>query len=219
MSVQKFLIQNRIKFKNISIFEEAFTHPSYTNENTDSPSYQRMEFLGDSILSLYCTEKIYIKFPKMTEGEMSLLRAKMVNKDALASLSEKLKLSSFIRFGNGLKTFSDKCLSDIFESLVGAIYLDQGAKSIYNFLDKHIYHLIIKSSKSTNLKNPKTLLQEFLQTDSREGIQYTTKMGKNNNFVSTIKHEGNNFGEGKGKTKKEAEKNAAVNALDKLGQE
>ena len=206
-----------IQTNNLDLYEEAFTHKSYSNENNNKRDYQRLEFLGDAILELLTTELIYKLYPSLTEGEMTIIRSSSVKGDALSEFAQNLGLDKYIRFGNSKIDFQSntKIFADIFESFTAAIYLDQGRDKVEEFLEKTIFKFI-RTAGNKELKNPKTLLQEYLQLESREAIEYKTEEFKNE-FVSNIYHDGNHFGKGFGKTKKEAEVNAAKQALKLVG--
>ena len=206
-----------IKPMEMRLFEEAFTHPSYVNEHKDVKQYQRLEFLGDAILQLYTSLNIYKRYPNMNEGEMSIMRASVVNSIKLAELSEKINLQSAIRFGKSAQNLEQniKIKSDVFEALVAAIYLDLGRGALLEFFDKTVVKCI-KRSNGIPEKNPKTKLQEFLQSESRGSIEYDTE-SSDRGFVATVKQDGKKYGKGSGLTKKEAEVNAAKNALEKVG--
>ncbi|MCK5806838.1 MAG: ribonuclease III [Mycoplasmataceae bacterium] len=204
-----------IEANNIELYLEALTHKSYTNEN-GGKDYQVMEFFGDAIVDLVASEYIYNKFPNLNEGEMSILRSNSVSGKQLAKFALELNINEYSRFGNnskGLPT-NPKILEDMFEALVCAIYKDQGMEVVKDFLSKNVL-LFIKNSGGKELKNPKTLLQELLQSGSRGIIKYNT-VQENNKFSSQVTHDDMVFGKGIGNTKKEAEVNAALKALGKL---
>ena len=217
MKIKSLLKKLNITTDNISLYYEAMTHKTYTNENKTEKSYQRLEFFGDSILDFLSAEYLYNDKNNWEEGKMSIVRANAVNKTALANFSRELKLNEIIRTGNTKENFNnkDKVMSDLFESLLAAIYIDQGKKKAIEFLKGNVLK-IIDDSKDKDVKNPKTILQEYLQLESRGTIEYKTKM-INNIFVSEVFHEDAKFGVGKGKSKKEAEVNAAKEALKIVG--
>jgi len=216
--IKEVLKECGIKPTEMRLFEEAFTHPSYVNEHKDAKQYQRLEFLGDAILQLYTSLSIFKRHPEMNEGEMSIMRASVVNAIKLAELSDSINLPSAIRFGKSAQNLEEntKIKSDVFEALVGAIYLDLGRGVLLEFLDKTVVKCI-KKSNGIPQKNPKTQLQEFLQSESRGTIKYDTKPG-DKGFVATVKQDGQKYGKGSGQTKKEAEIDAAKNALEKVGE-
>ena len=207
-----------LKNINIEIYEEAFTHPSCLNENKNLTNFQRLEFLGDAVLQLCVSNMIFREHKKFDEGKMSLMRSSIVNSTKLADFSDDLDLLGHARFGKSIKTIDEinlKTKADLFESYVGAIYLDQGQDKVHEFLEMTILKYF-KSLHGEVLKNPKTTLQEFLQIESRGNVIYSVKK-KNDDVQATVTQDGKEYGVGIGKTKKEAEINAAINALEKVG--
>lgn len=212
----QFLAQQKIEPKNIEYYFQSITHPSFSNENKFAKSYQRLEFLGDAILESATTEYVFKLCPEMNEGEMTILRSKAVSGNVIASFAKEIGLDQHIRFGNKSNELknSEKILADIFEALVAAIHLDLGKEATLAFLDKNVFKFV-RDSKNEELKNPKTILQELLQSYSREAIEYRT-VESAGGFEATVYHDGHAFGTGKGPTKKEAEVKAAENSLKLL---
>ena len=211
-----FLNNMRLKPKQFSYYYDAITHPSYKGENKYTSSYQKLEFLGDTIINAYVTIKIYRKFPKLSEGELTNLRSLIIKGETLAKYAHNIGIAKYIRTGAGAIQLKNnpKVLEDVFEALIAAIWLDQGEKKTIKILDRIIEKDIIEFAK-TNTKNPKTILQEFLQSNIRKAVIYNViKEGKN--FIAEAISDGKIFGVGKGITKKEAEINAAKNALRKV---
>ncbi|RKX66864.1 MAG: ribonuclease III, partial [Tenericutes bacterium] len=204
-------------------FIKAFTHMSYINESRmfGSESYERYEFLGDSILDKIITTYIFDKFEELDPGELTLLRSHVVNKHYLASISRKLNFQDYILVGNGdqKQTISESVFEDVFEAIIGAIYLDSGEEEATKFVKKQILDKI-QYIDFDNLKDHKTKLQELLQSEKRKAVEYKTisqKRGpKGTIFVVNALFEGNVFGRGKGSSKKEAEQHAAKDAYKKL---
>ena len=205
-----------IKYKNITLYYESFTHKTFANEKNIKIDYQRLEFLGDAILEFLSSELIFQLYPNLSEGEMTILRSNSIKGDKLAEFAHELNLHKFIRFGKGKQDFKNnaKIHADIFESLVAAIYLDLGIEEVKTFLKNNIFKFI-ENSKGIEVKNPKTIIQEYLQSSKRGTIEYITKQN-NKQFISSIYHDKNKFGTGIGNTKKESEVNAAENALKLL---
>lgn len=210
-----FLNSLQIYPKNVELFYEAVTHPSFSNENHTS-SYQRLEFLGDAILEAFTTEYVFNLYPSLDEGEMTIIRSKAVSGIIIASFAKEIGLHKFIRFGNKSEDLrnSEKILADIFEAFVAAIYLDQGKELVVKFLNSNVFKFV-RDSKNEELKNPKTILQELLQSQSRESIKYKS-IEVPGGFEATVYHDGHTFGKGIGRTKKEAEAQAAENSLKLL---
>ncbi len=202
--------------KNKELYYTALTHPSFANEKRFSTDYQRLEFLGDAMLSKAAALKVFTLYPKLAEGKMTIIRSNSVSGKTLASFSRELGLNKLLRVGNNGEDLkeNEKVLADIFEAFVCAIFLDQGEERFDEFLDGYVYKFI-KNSKGQEIKNPKTLLQEFLQAESREIIEYETS-SEGDEFKTKVLHDKHTFGIGVGKTKKESEISAAENALKKL---
>lgn len=217
--MEKLLESLKIKPKNIKYYEEALTHKSYYNINPDKGfHYNMLEFLGDSLLSFKVSHFLFKYDSQMSEGDASLIRIKMVNTDTLAMLSKKIGLLDYIKISNNSDYLlnSTKIAVDIFESFLAAIYIDLGDKEVDKFLNKHLVPLIKKELKASNHKDAKTSFQEMMQSMGKNVISYhTTKNTKDNNFTSILFCNDQRYGIGEGKTKKEAEKNAAQSALDK----
>ena len=215
MKLEDFLIKNKIKYKNIYYYEKALIHKSFSFENKLEINYQRLEFLGDSIIDFLVAEFLFLKFPKLNEGEMSIIKANIVKGQNLANATRKIGLENYIKTGNKKDAYlenNSKIYSDVFESFLGAIYLDLGMLEAKKF----IFKTLLKDLKKLNVqdyKNPKTLLQEFLQIDSRKNVFYSTTKTSDGTFFTEVFHENKKFGEGEGKTKKESEVLAAKKAL------
>ena len=220
MTLSAFFKKIGIQPKNINLFYDALTHTSFVNEKRVGNSYQRLEFVGDSLLDVAVAFYLYKQEPKLTEGEMTVIRASVVKAESLAKMSKELGLDKLIRIGKGAKsiTTNTKILSDLFESISAAIYLDMGLETFIKFLNKTIYKKIEKI-KGKNLKNAKTRLQEYLQADSRGNIEYKTNKIKNkeneNIFETIVSHDGIILGTGQGQNTKIAEVAAAKDALKK----
>ena len=172
-------------FKDSSLLEVAITHRS-ANRN----HYERMEFLGDAILNMVVSDTLYKKFPEATEGQLSRLRASLVKGDNLSKHAKQLELGEYLRLGSGeLKSggFRRKSiLADVFESIIGAIYLDAGFDVARQFILNIFQQQIAAVDLSQNLKDPKTQLQEFLQAQGHElptyEIQSTSGKAHNQTF-------------------------------------
>ena len=208
-------------FKNKEHLKLALTHSSYANENTrQANAYnERLEFLGDAVLQLVTSEKLYKENPSMPEGKMSKQRAALVCEDALAGYSQTIDLGSFMLLGKGEDATGGRqrpsILADAFEALIGAIFLDGGIepakKFILSFIDEA--HL--------SLKDYKTLLQEIIQKNPGERLSYIVKEEKgpdhDKSFCVEVHLNSNPIGQGWGKSKKQAEQQAAKEALALMG--
>ncbi len=215
-----FAKKNKFLINNINIYKEAFTHPSYTNENLGI-HYERLEFLGDAILGFLVSEYIY-KEKDLSEGEMTKLRAKYVCTKANAEYSLELGLDKLILLGHGAienNEISKAVIADVFESFLGALYLDQGLNTVKELLEKLVFPKI-EVQKQHFFIDYKSRLQEYFQAESRKGVTYQVveESGPPHNklFTVLVIHDNIALGKGQGKSKKEAEQKAAKTALEKL---
>lgn len=218
MKINDILKKNDIHPNDISIYFEAITHKSFSNEKRLNLNYQRLEFLGDTILDFLVADYIYKKYPKLDEGMMSIIKTNTVKTDRLIEFCKKHEINKCIRFGNNKNDFNHdaKFLADVFESFIGALYIDKGLEEVKNFLKKNAFLYVDKIDGKVE-KNPKTILQEFLQTDSRGNVLYETIVS-HDKFISTVYHDGQKFAMGEGRTKKESQVEAARNTLELLGE-
>lgn len=208
-----------VNFKNINLLTEALTHPSYANENNCSHN-QRLEFLGDAVLELAMSTYLYNKYKSFDEGDMSKRRAQAVCEEALVIYSEKFHLSDFLLLGHGEELKGGRTraslIADAFEAILGAIYLDQGFNVALDVFNRLVLPFI---DEVDIIQDYKTKLQELVRTD-RMSLIYEivneTGPAHDKTFEAIVKMEnGIVMGHGKGKTKKEAEQNAAKQALKK----
>lgn len=205
--------------KDNKLYDTAFTHTSYANENK-CESYERLEFLGDAVLELIISNYLYKNDPE-AEGELTKKRAHYVCEDALYMYSLKLKLNQYIKLGigeeeNGGRT-RKAIVADIFESFIGALYLDQGLEVATKFISIYIIPIIEKNELSF-FNDYKSLLQEYVQTDKRD-LKYilVDEYGPDHNksFKMEVRIDDIIYGVGIAGSKKEAEQLAAKDALSK----
>ena len=220
--LKAFLKKNDIKYNNIHYYKKAFTHSSFSHESqNDDKSYERLEFLGDSILGKIVAEHLFLKYPNYDQGDMTLVKHHLVNKNFLAVVGKKLGFEKVMFLGEGedRNSLSVSIFEDVFESLVAAIYLDSGSKAANDFVHKHICSKSAKVSV-VDIKDPKTRLQELLQSVKRKSVTYKIvkeeKIDNVNYFNAIVMFDGNKLGAGRGLSKKEAEKEAAKNAYKKV---
>jgi len=204
-----------IKPKNIDLYQQAFTHTSYSNEHDDSESYERLEFLGDAVLELIISDYLFNE-KALEEGIMTKMRASYVCEEACATYSRELKFTNYIRLGSGEIEANETILADVFESFVGATYLDQG----FLFTKDMVLKIITKyMNKGTDfLHDYKSELQELVQTVKKSVIYETiNEQGPAHDRVFTCQVKVDNLimGVGKGSSKKQAEQEAAKVALSK----
>lgn len=211
-----------IPFVDVSTYILAFTHPSYANENK-VPNNERLEFLGDAILDFLVADYLYKAFPNIPEGEMSKLRSKYVCTQANAQYTKELKLDSCLLLGKGEQDHGgsqkESVLANLFEAFLGAIYLDVGMDAVDKVLEHTIYDKI-QDPEVEYFHDYKSKLQEYIQAESRNGVEYRLEHEKGpshqKTFTVGVYHEEIRLGSGVGKSKKEAEQNAAQNAIHKL---
>lgn len=215
----KLLEDLNIKTNNIQIYETALTHTSYANE-ANCESYERLEYLGDAVLELVMSEYLYNN-TNYSEGFMTKMRAHYVCENALYEYSLKLKLNEYVRLGHGEEEsggkFRKAIIADLYEALTGAIFLDQGMEAAKKF----IYETAIPYVKDPNdifYDDYKSKLQELVQTDKRS-LEYVitneTGPAHNKEFTAIVKIDDIIYGTGTAHSKKEAEQEAARNALEK----
>lgn len=211
-----FLEKFNIKLKNKPLLEIALTHSSYSNEHKNKQNYERLEFLGDAVLELVTSEYFYLN-TNYKEGEMTKHRAAFVCEKALATYSKDIGIDKCILLGEGQKhNLNDTIIADVFEAIIGAIYLDQGFEVAKKYIETIIIPYI---EKDINFNmDYKTLLQEYVQTD-RRSLEYevVNEYGEAHNKTFEVVVRINNiiYGKGTGKSKKEAEQNAAYDAYQK----
>ena len=202
-----------------SLYEEAFTHTSYANEQK-TDSYERLEYLGDAVLELIMSEYLY-KNTEYEEGQMTKLRAHYVCENALYTYSMHLGLNEFVMLGHGEEASGGRTrktiIADIFEAFIGAMFLDQGLDFVKKFIYAHIIPLIEKKEVDF-FSDYKSILQEYVQTD-RRSLEYEVihEEGPSHNklFTVVVKIDGIVYGKGVAHSKKEAEQEAAHDALKK----
>lgn len=215
----------QIKFKNEELLTEAFTHRSFLNEHRTEKlsSNERMEFLGDSVLQFWVSNRLYELFPFFPEGILTNMRTTLVRTETLADLSNQLSLGEFLLLSKGEEKSGGRTnkalMANTFEALLGAIFLDQGFPTASTFLKTCFEKLFSALKENQNLKDAKSLLQEKIQETVRFSPAYevVSENGPDHDktFAIVVKSEGKIIGQGKGKSKQEAEESAAKNALEK----
>ena len=208
-----------IPYKNVKLYEKALTHTSYANENNVA-SYERLEYLGDAVLDLVISDYLY-RNTEHEEGKMTKLRSHYVCENANFEYSSRLGLNEYLKLGHGELERGGKyrkaIVADIFESFVGAMYLDLGYEEVKKFIYKHIIPLI--EDKSIEFFDDyKSVLQELVQTD-KKSLEYVIidEQGPAHDKTFTVEVKIDNivYGKGTAHSKKEAEQIAAHDALKK----
>ena len=211
--------------KDKSHYIQALMHRSFLEElEDDDKSNERLEFLGDAVLSLAVAEYLFKNFPNENEGFLTKVRAKLVNRFALSDAAEDIGLANFILINQNLtNTFaraSKTVLSDAFEAITGAIYLDHGLEISKKFIHKVLINPIVKDGEYLVDENYKSQLLEYAQANRMEAPNYIVikEEGPQHDRVFTVKVSvsENYFGIGNGKNKKSAEQNAAKATLEKI---
>ena len=210
-------------FKNDNLAKTALTHGSYANER-GVESYQRLEFLGDSILSLVVSEYIFKKFPDIDEGELTKIRAASVCERSLYEVALSLGLREFVLLNRGEEATGGRdrasILADITEAIIAAIYLDGGLSEAKKWIAKNIFPVVDKASKGKAFIDYKTELQELMQSGKIAEVSYHLVAEDGPAHMKVFEFEVRQgekaIGRGRGKTKKEAEQLAAKAALEVL---
>jgi len=209
-------------FKDQELLEQAFTHKSWVNENKNKrKSNERLEFLGDAILEFIVSREIYLTFPNKEEGYLTTLRSNLVNTKNLAHVAEKLGIGEKIYLsrgeedGGGRKNSS--LLADTLEAVIGALFLDQGMDTVYEFIKEHLLSEVPEKI-SKPLKDAKSRLQEYVQSQGHPAPIYKVikASGPDHNkiFIVEVLVAGKRKGQGTGKNKSSAAQAAAENVLN-----
>ena len=217
------------KFKDIKLLNTSLTHSSYANENKDKSggNNERLEFLGDTVISLVVSEYLYKRFSEFPEGELTKRRASVVCESSLAFAARKIDLGKYLLLGKGEEATGgrerDSILADAFEALTGAIYVDGGLEKTEEYLlGLFEQEVIYALSKGNLFIDYKTELQEVLQKKTKSKIEYKVEKeagpDHNKKFYMNVIVENKIIGSGMGRNKKEAEQMAAKQALLKIGE-
>jgi len=223
MNFEKFEKDIEVTFKNKELLKRAFTHRSYVNEHGGSywDHNERLEFLGDAVLELATSNFLYEKFPKEKEGVLTSYRSALVNTGTISSVAQKLGMNDFLLLSRGEAKDEGRArqfiLADVFEAVIGAIYLDQGYEVAEKFIKNNIFPLVEDVVKNKSWQDSKSFFQEKAQevfniTPNYEVLEESgpdhDKRFKVGVFVGEEK-----IAEGEGVSKQEAEQNAAMEGL------
>ncbi len=212
------------RFQNRALLETALTHSSYANErHGECESYERLEFLGDSVLGLVTAEYLFTRRVQLPEGRMTRLRAELVCETSLHKTALALGLGGYMRLGKGEEHTGGRerpsILADMVEAIIAALYLDSGMEEARRFIMANILQ-DVEFGESHRSGDYKTQLQELVQRRSNQVITYSLveESGPDHNktFTFEVLINGVSSGRGSGKTKKEAEQMAACRALENL---
>jgi len=220
-------LQSRIglMFRRAELLRQAFTHSSYVNEHriAGHKDNERLEFLGDAVLELTVSEFLYETYPGRSEGELTKLRASIVCEPSLVTFAERLDFGAFVLLGKGEEMTGGRSrpalLADVFESFIGALYLDQGLDSVKAFLKEHMFATLSGEGKQLVI-DYKTQLQEYTQHHGLGVLEYRIVDERGpaheREFIAEVHMDAELLGTGAGRSKKEAEQQAASRALAKL---
>ncbi|MEI6490207.1 MAG: ribonuclease III [bacterium] len=216
-----------ITFKDAELLKQAFTHRSYLNEHKGSKMEhnERLEFLGDAVLELVVTDFLYKKFPKKSEGELTAYRSALVNSTTLATVAEKLNMNSFLLLSKGESKDTGRArqfiLANTFESVLGSIYLDQGYAVSEKFVAENLFPMLDEILHTKSFIDAKSQFQEKAQ--EKVGITPSYKLVKETGpdhgkvFTVGVYIDGEMIATGDGKSKQDAEQEAAKKALSMKG--
>lgn len=216
-----FALAQGLEFNNIALLTLALTHPSYHQDKNLQADNQRLEFLGDAVLNLVITEALFEQFPDQDEGEMTKIRAKIVCEKALLQVARVLNLGSYLLLGKGEEMSGGRSrksiLADAVEAVIGAIYRDKGYDAARSFIRRHFQQVISKAD-SGDFNDYKSKLQEIVQAKNRQSVTYTileeSGPAHAKIFTAGVYYQKTLLATGCGKSKKEAEQNAAEKALE-----
>ena len=229
MNFSKFEEKINVDFKDKDLLKKAFTHRSYLNENPSSglEHNERLEFLGDAVLELVTTEYLYKKYPQKAEGEMTGLRAALVNANTLSDTAREVGMEDFLLLSRGEAKDTGKArqyiLANAFEALIGAVYLDQGYAASSLFLEQFLLPRLQEIIDKKLWIDSKSLFQEKAQdatgTTPTYKVLKETGPDHDKNFVVGVYLGEEKVAEGGGQSKQDAEQEAARNALEEKGWE
>jgi ribonuclease-3 len=226
-SPQEFNNRIGLGFKNKTLLTRALTHRSYINENPHAlEDNERLEFLGDAVLDFVVGAWLYHHYPEMTEGELTLVRTALVRTEQLAEFARQIDLGQAIRLGKGEIVSGGRSRNALlcggFEALIGGLYLDQGVEAVQVFFEPYLTRAVGLILVEGHPRDPKSVLQEWTQARGLNPPEYQTikEAGPDHEKVFTVEVTINDLvdGIGKGFSKREASKEAARHALEKLSE-
>lgn len=225
MNFDELLKKINLVFKNPKILKQAFYHRSYLNEvKLNIQSNERLEFLGDSVLSLIITHYLYLSRPNDAEGKLTNLRAFIVKTNSLAKAAKNLGLGKYLRFSKGEEMGGGRdnpqLLANTYEAMLGAIYLDQGIDIVKKIIAQTLLSLFEKELKLGPPKDAKSALQEIVQEKFKQSPRYkilqTSGPDHARQFIVAVYIKDKQYGKGSGSSKQIAEEQAAAEALRQL---
>lgn len=224
-SIRAFEEKIGYEFKDKTYIQTALTHSSFANEHKEFNYNERLEFLGDSVLGLVVSDYLFRARNDLPEGKLTRLRANVVCEESLSAVARKINLGDHLFLGKGEKASGgsdrDSILADATEAVIAAIYLDGGFDQAKDFILSNLRDTIAKNIDGNIFRDYKTILQEIIQGNNGK-ISYKlvgeSGLDHNKEFEMQVKCGQDTIGIGKGKNKKEAEKEAARDALVKMGE-
>ncbi|WLV25731.1 ribonuclease III [Aciduricibacillus chroicocephali] len=223
MSFSQLMEDLNITFRDGNLLKQAFTHSSYVNEHREenNSDNERLEFLGDAVLELGVSQYLFRNHTELAEGQMTKLRASIVCEASLVNFARALDFGNYILLGKGEEQTGGRnrpaLLADVFESFLGALYLDQGYDAAIDFLEKYVFPKVSTGAFS-HAMDYKSQLQELVQQYKNQQITYSIINEKgpshDKEFIAQVSINDDIAASGTGRTKKEAEQRAAKNALD-----
>lgn len=226
MTFEELQITIGVQFKNIDLLKQAFFHRSYLNEAKHiRTSNERLEFLGDAVLSFLTSEFLYASYPQYPEGTLTNVRSSLVKTTSLSHIAQELHLGDLLYLSHGEEDSGGRTnqslLADTFEALLGAIYLDSGIEKATQFLSAHLFPNAAQIVEKKTYIDYKSLLQEIIQEQSRVSPIYRVIKSEGPDHAKIFWMEAvageRTLANGMGKSKQEAEQEAAYNALEKMG--
>lgn len=212
-------------FSEPALLRLALTHRSVSSDDPARNDNERLEFLGDAVLQLVVTDMLYESYPQLAEGQMAKVRAAVVSRDTLAEVARSLDIGEHIELAPSEEATGgrekDSILADAVEAVIGAAYLDAGLETARQVVLDLWSDRVAERAREPGVKDYKTRLQELVARDGRRPVYEVEGTGPDHDrrFVATVTVEGSEHGTGEGRSKKEAEQEAAARALDALSRD
>ena len=225
MSLDEFARRVGIGLKNPSLLQRALTHRSYINEHPEAiEDNERLEFLGDATLDFVAADWLYHHYPEMDEGGLTRLRSSLVRTEQLAKFAKDLNLGPEILLGRGEESSGGRerpaLLCDVFEAVIGAMYLDSGLEAVFQFMEPRLQEVADTALEDQTLLDPRSQLQIWAQAEMNVTPQYETidTFGPDHEreFLVEVSIGPELYGSGRGRSKQEAAKEAAKNLLNQI---
>jgi ribonuclease-3 len=214
------------RFGDVGLLRAALTHPSFAHERGEGSGNERLEFLGDAVVGLVVGRLLYETYPEWPEGHLTRARASLVNAGALAERARALRLDEHARLGRTERrsgAVKERILANLFEAVVGALYLDAGLGRVFELLRRE-FAAPLASGDAVHARDPKTHFQEWAHAERRSKPRYRTEADSgvenaDDRFEVAVELDGDVWGRGTGRTKRGAERAAAREALERAARE